>query len=226
MRNYLYISDAKVDMLLPQITGVEKKKVAAEFGFNLEVLSGSIKTERESLLNRVHRLAAVESAIRKKYEIGSIGRLRDWVEGTVDMVPARFGKHPELCFHFVDQTFHFFALGGSSHHVVGDIRAASATAGLSHTDRLLATLETAVYGQPGWYQKRGKALAQSLHKGITPFAGVLPWTRLLEELSRQFEHAPRQRVSFLARKLVSETWVPDGKRYTLATPLYIALADG
>jgi hypothetical protein len=33
-------------------------------------------------------------------------------------------------------------------------------------------------------------------------------------------------VTFLARKLVSEPWVPDGKRYTLASPLYVAMADG
>jgi hypothetical protein len=61
---------------------------------------------------------------------------------------------------------------------------------------------------------------------VRSFAGILPWTRLMEEISRSFTHVPAQRVTFLARKLVSEPWVPDGKRYTLASPLYVAMADG
>ena len=225
MRSYLYVSDAKVNNLWDQLPQRERKTVGAQLGFDLGVLSGSITTERESVGKRAARLAAVEASIRKKYEIGTIGRLRDWVEGTVEVVPATFHTHPELMFYFVDQTHHFFALGGSAHHVVGDLRPEAATSSLSHADRLMRTLEAAVYSQPGWYAQRGRKLERSLHTGITPFADVWPWTRLLEELSHQFAHAFRQRVTFLARKLVSQAWEPEGKRYTLATPLYIALAD-
>jgi hypothetical protein len=37
MKFYLYISDAKIDMLLPQIAHEAKKKIATEFGFDLKI---------------------------------------------------------------------------------------------------------------------------------------------------------------------------------------------
>jgi hypothetical protein len=49
MRYYQYISDSKVDMLLPQIPLKAKQKITSEIGFDIKILSGKIKTERDSL---------------------------------------------------------------------------------------------------------------------------------------------------------------------------------
>jgi hypothetical protein len=41
MKYYVYISDAKIDMLLPQVPHEVKKKMASEFGFDFKLLKGS-----------------------------------------------------------------------------------------------------------------------------------------------------------------------------------------
>ena len=45
------------------------------------------------------------------------------------------------------------------------------------------------------------------------------------QISRQFEDLPKQAISFFARRLASDISVSQGKRYTLATPLYLTLDD-
>lgn len=75
MRFFSYISDAKVEMLLPQIPAGNKQTIAAELGLNVALLSGRIRAEIESLDNRVARLLAVEKYIRANESIGS-GRHR------------------------------------------------------------------------------------------------------------------------------------------------------
>jgi hypothetical protein len=45
MKYYVYISDAKVDMLLPQIPHDARKKIATEIGIDLKVFQAKRKTE-------------------------------------------------------------------------------------------------------------------------------------------------------------------------------------
>ena len=59
MRYYIYVSDAKVDMLLPQVTDTEKATIAAEFKVDIKLISASLKSERVTHDNRIYRLAAV-----------------------------------------------------------------------------------------------------------------------------------------------------------------------
>jgi hypothetical protein len=40
MKYYVYISDSKVDMLLPQVPGALKQTIAAKLGFDIKILSG------------------------------------------------------------------------------------------------------------------------------------------------------------------------------------------
>jgi hypothetical protein len=49
MKYYLYISDAKVDMLLPQVTHKAEKKTSTELGFDLKVLSAKYKVKRRQI---------------------------------------------------------------------------------------------------------------------------------------------------------------------------------
>ena len=48
MKYYIYISDAKVDMLLPQVPHDVQKKVSTDFGFDMKILKATRKTEAES----------------------------------------------------------------------------------------------------------------------------------------------------------------------------------
>jgi hypothetical protein len=224
MRNYLYVSDAKVDMYLSQITSVEKQKVAAKLGFNVGLLSGSIETERMSLDNRIGRLAAVEKYIRRKHAIGSIENLSAWVEGVLNVAAASFPEHPDLMFFFYNETDHFFGLTGSAHHIVGNVRPLTASCSLSYVHSLLSTLEMVVTKYSFVIEKEDAELSRFLHTGIRS-SDVHQWTRVMDLISHEFDDAPKQEVSFLARKLTSQVWEANDKRYTLATPLYIALED-
>jgi hypothetical protein len=47
MKYYIYISDAKVDIVLPQVPHATGKKVATEFGIDLKVLKATRTTEEE-----------------------------------------------------------------------------------------------------------------------------------------------------------------------------------
>lgn len=59
MKYYIYISDAKVDMLFPQVPHDIKKKVATEWKMDLKLLSAARKVETESEDNRIARLETV-----------------------------------------------------------------------------------------------------------------------------------------------------------------------
>jgi Family of unknown function (DUF7019) len=224
MRNYLYVSDAKVDMYLPQITPVEKQKVAARLGFNVGLLTGSIETVRMSLDNRIYRLAAVEEEIRRKHAIGSVEKLSSWIEGVLKVAAASFPGHPDLMFFFWNETDHFFGLTGSAHHIVGNIRPLTASCSLSYVHSLLSTLEAVVDKYSFVIEKEDAELSRFLHTGKRE-SDVHEWTRIMDLISHEFDDVPTQKVSFLARQLTSQLWRANDKRYTLATPLYIALED-
>jgi hypothetical protein len=82
MRYYQYISDSKVDMWLPQIPLQSKQKITSEIGFDTKVLAGKIKTERDSLDDRVSRLTVVEKYLRETQRIGSLLEPAPWISDT------------------------------------------------------------------------------------------------------------------------------------------------
>jgi hypothetical protein len=84
MRYYIYISDAKVDMLLPQVPGAVRAKVAMKLGVNIQLFSGSLQKEQSTLDNRVARLEAVEQYLRQTEgeRIGGPSDLTPWIAGS------------------------------------------------------------------------------------------------------------------------------------------------
>jgi hypothetical protein len=225
MRNYLYISDAKVDMYLPQIEAVEKKKFATRFGFDLKVLQGSLETEWVSLENRVRRLQVVEEEILRTKPVGTLEATQSWIEGTADVAAAPFPDNRNLTFFFSSSDGHFLGLGGSTHHVVGNARPETAVASTSHLHRLLDTLEAISTNYSFVVEKSDEALLHHVHVSVKQFGGISSWTRIMDQVSTDFDRWPRQTVAFLARRLTSDEYGSNGLRYTLASPLYVALED-
>ncbi|HWL85380.1 MAG TPA: hypothetical protein VNO21_06240 [Polyangiaceae bacterium] len=78
MRYYTYISDTKIDQLLPQISPSTKKKLAAELKIDLKILAGSIRTEQDLVDNRISRCDVVTRYILavngKKFRDGVLSR--------------------------------------------------------------------------------------------------------------------------------------------------------
>ena len=74
MKYFVYMSDAKVDMLLPQIPQEVKSKLAAEIGVNVGVLSAKLKSERDTGVkpDRISRLSTVTGFLRSTQNIGTV----------------------------------------------------------------------------------------------------------------------------------------------------------
>jgi hypothetical protein len=101
-------------MLLPQIPLKAKQKITSEVGFDIKILSGKIKTERDSLDDRVSRLLVVERYLRETQRIGSLREPAPWVS---DAQGVDFGilPSPGGMVGFIGHVdFTYFLLAGSS----------------------------------------------------------------------------------------------------------------
>lgn len=228
MRDYLYISDAKVDSYIGQIRKKERKRIAAEFGVNVAVVRASAKGEWVSQEDRVTRLEIVERRLLEEKPVGPLDAGKPWIEGIADVVPASFsGEASNLLFFFAPERDDFLGLAGSAHHVIGDLQPTAASHSLSHLHSLLSMLEIVAEKQTPVLEKSDEFISDYLHSGITRIpSDVSAWTRIMAAISTRFDDRPRLRVSFLARRLTSDEYGLDSRRYTLATPLYVAYVEG
>jgi hypothetical protein len=124
MRYYIYISDAKVDMLFPQVPHDIKKKVALEFKMDLKLLSAARKTETETEDNRIARLETVADFIRQYGRVGSVDQPDEYIDDSMmlkwgDYAPNWDEKSPVVYYGGeTDRTI--VGLGGSSKHIIGN----------------------------------------------------------------------------------------------------------
>jgi hypothetical protein len=223
MKYYLYISDAKIDMLLPQIPHDEKQKLAMQFKIDLKLLSVSRTRETETEDNRLTRLEAVLSFIREFGNIGTVDEPDSYIEDTMDM---RWGPYmnddvnaaeePSPLVYFggtTDQTI--VGLGGSTRHVLGN-------AGLSTAHSHSAT--------PYLIGRLTKDLNFSLSGKDAGETNVTPgtpenWALRAVELATTQMQGPTQQLEFVAKRLLHGTGISRKKKVLLASPLYVALVD-
>lgn len=218
LRTYLYVSDAKVDMYLDQLTIVEKSRLATSLGINLGILSVSLEAEKTAQSNRISRLDAVEDVLRREKNVGTIDSDSSWIGGVANVAAAAFTSQPDLMFFFSSSPDLFLGLAGSAHHIIGNVRPTTATTTFSYQHSLLGTLSTVARSMPYVIEKDDSDLSNYVHIGVT-HGMTLPWVHILMALSDQFDEAPKQRVDFMARRLVSGV-DSRGRKYTLATPLH------
>ena len=131
MKYYVYISDAKVDMLLPQISDDTKKKISTEFGFDLKVLTAKRTSEFLVNENRIARLETVVAFIREWGNLGSVDEPDEYIEDSVPMRMSRIlserleqlgttHRPGDGLVYFAGRTTRtHFGLGGSLKHMVG-----------------------------------------------------------------------------------------------------------
>jgi hypothetical protein len=219
MPYYLYISDAKVDMLLPQVPGALKQKVAAKLGFDLKVLAGEIATERNTLDTQIARLQTVESFIRETETLGTPASAESWIAGEEWASTAHIGDGAIL--FVIEDPKWMLALGGSSHHLIGGTRAADVGIPFSFLDRLIRQLKHVAEQRPELAIKlTDRDLAHYMAPGVGQEFGA--WISVIQWVA-DHSSGPPQRIEFLAKRLVSQTSF--GRRVTLATPLYVALTS-
>ena len=226
MKYYIYISDAKVDMLFPQVPHDIKKKVALEFKMDLKLLSASRKTETETEDNRIARLETVVDFIR---QYGDVGSVDDPGEYVADCLTMRWGSYGDS---LEDSPVVYFGgttektivgLGGSMKHLLG----------------------SAVESHPHSYSARPflmKYLVKDLQIRLPDEDEQLLQARC--ECEPQFDpiwavdlattqmKGPEQRVEFLAKRLacgpairsITKASTRD-RNVLLATPIYVAMGE-
>jgi hypothetical protein len=120
MKYYIYISDAKVDMLFPQVPHEVKARVASEFGIDLKIFVAKRKSESETEENRISRLEAVVAFIRDFGNLGSVQKPDEYIEDTMKMrMSLHASKEGQLVYFGGKELNTFVGLGGSVGHIVG-----------------------------------------------------------------------------------------------------------
>lgn len=220
MRYFLYISDSKVDMLLPQVPGATRQKVAAKLGFDLKLLSGNIETERSTLDSRVARLEAVEAHIRASEDLGTPAAPSSWIAGSEWSRGTQIGEGAIL---FVSEDPKWLlALGGSMRHLIGAVSREDLGIPYSFLDTLIDQLKLVAEEDPGYaLQLDEKTLSRLMGSGVAQ--GSRAWASIISHVADSTRGRPLQKIEFIARRLVTQSSF--GQRVTLATPLYIALAE-
>jgi hypothetical protein len=229
MRSYLYISDAKVDTLLPQFNTDDKRRIAKSLGIDVKIFNAHVDVEKLPLTNRIHRVEAVEAKLREDAQVGGLSGRTSWFTGSVEAMALSFGPLENAIFFIARNSVssgkhHILGLGGSEHHVVGNIRPQQAASSKSHFHSLLQTLAVIDSGARGAsvIRKNDEDLAFHMETGVS---GTGNWLHILMELSNQLDPRQMQQISFVARRLVPDGDYGDGGRYTFATPLYISADD-
>jgi uncharacterized protein DUF7019 len=223
MEYFEFVSDRKVDMLLPQIPQETKSKLAAEFGINIGVLTAKLRSERDTGVesDRISRLNAVAKYLRDTEDIGTVDEPKSWIAGTQDVRVAFPADHRQAVF-FVgrSQNQARFALAGSSAHLISRGKANAIDIGWSFLPDLMMQLESMI----SLFEKQRieDASGDRVFRVVTQRL-EREWIKLVTALERQ-TRGPSMKVSFLAKSLKMGRNSERGFNAVLATPLYVAMA--
>jgi hypothetical protein len=222
MRYFLYISDSKVDMLLPQIPTALKTSVSAELGFDLKILSGKLSNSRDVLNDRVSRLLAVERYILKKERVGTAAEPASWIRGQGHALMSEIREDARVIFFFLRTGGAYLALGGSMGHLVGCNPEKRTSLGYSFVPHLLEYLRQ-IDSIPSVFNRSDEELAEYASLGVESVDSH-PWTPTVYYACRRRQaRSFTLPISFLARRIVAERYMDT--QVILATPLYIAEAE-
>jgi hypothetical protein len=203
LRYYYYISDAKVDMLLPQVDPGFGAKRTTEFGVGLNPFSG--KRKRETVPERVVRLERVIRHIDDFCDVGTIDEPGQYFRGRLAM---RVQQTPGFIYLTGATDDTVVGLGGSSGHVIGGAK-------------------------PKEDDGIARSMLPGMVQGLTAITddeapeGVLELAHLAQKNARGDE----QEVEFIAKRLrhgPSPYPELDGGRSVsvlVGSPLFVALAD-
>jgi len=220
MKYYEYISDSKVDMLLPQVPLATKQKVSKEFKVDIKFLSGKLSMEHSTLDNRVARVTAVSSFIAADQNVGTIASPDSWIADIAIAGVGYFADDQKLIGFAGQSDGTYFLLAGSSGHTIGaDPKDASFGMGFSFMPRMARYLKDAL-------KEVDNHGADENDDYVRMYLGTDQsdtkhdyWRKIIEHGYRDLSDVTMS-IEFLAKRLLSIT----GNRgtYLLATPLYVA----
>jgi hypothetical protein len=226
LKYYVYISDAKVDMLYPQIPKGRLRRLASELSINLKLLAAEISTtvkNDQSQETRYSKLRLIVKYIEKEAHVGTVDHPGTYFKGTLFMHWGRLENSDTVYFTGTSVDLSnprspfstTLGLGGSLRHVIGN------------TDTL-PTQHAPEFNSPSAAPVLLGALINEIQLASSPNQQI-PSPRdpssILYAVSGMVGHmkGPPQRFEFLARTLLQEDYPV--RRILLGTPIYVALAD-
>jgi hypothetical protein len=219
LRYYLYISDAKVDMLLSQVDPTAKRKLATELSVDLKLFAAKRSSETVEGEDRIGRLEAVVKYLNDHDEIGTLDAPGRFFAGELPMRWGPYGDTGSALVYFGGITERaIVGLGGSSTHVLGGASGGEPVFSHSATPALLAALagdEEAVPDTSAlapWTADDAGAL-KAVHLATSGLAGP---TQGLEFVAKRLLHGPSP---FPQRDAHDDMLV------VLGSPLYVAMVD-
>lgn len=212
-RYYLYISDAKVDMLLGQIDPAFLRPRTIETGLSLKLFSARQSTEAPPP-GRTARLERVLRHLDETGQTGSVDEAGPYVHG---VMPLQWGHLPGpaggALVYFGGRTGRtILGLGGAGSHVLTSNPPQTQDFAPSSAPTLLAGLASAMAAD---------------NVEIAADQPSLAWVHTAGRMLR----GPRQTMEFVARRLLAgpspypEIDGRPGMQVLLGSPLYVALAD-
>ncbi|MEW2290879.1 SAVMC3_10250 family protein [Streptomyces sp. NPDC047841] len=144
VRYYLYISDAKVDMLLSQIDPVFGRRGTTEAGLSVALFSIKRSVEAPEP-DRVAKLERVLRHLEESGETGSVDEPGPYFRGTLPMQrgPLPSGNGGSLVYFGGRTDWTVLGLGGASSHVIGGSAPQAQRFAPSSVPTLLTGLATA-----------------------------------------------------------------------------------
>lgn len=216
LRYYVYISDSKVDMLLPQVDPGFARKRATDVGVSLKIVSAK-RTVEAATADRVERLERVVRHLDDFCDVGTVDEPGQYFRGQLLMRWGPLTAGQASLVYFGGGTGRtVVGLGGSSSHVLGPSVAASASQG----EVFASTL-------PGIFAGLAAAVTADGEAG----EGAAPTSALASaHLANRLMRGAEQEVEFLAKRLAHgpspypELDARDGTAVLLGSPLFVALA--
>jgi hypothetical protein len=238
LRYFVYVSDAKLEMLFDQIPPKLRQRLSAEAKVDLKLASLTIKEAGQPAPTRMAKLIVVEHYIDRHHPVGTVQNPgRQYFRGTI---PMRWGWLEDsydsynVAFFYGMRDGHAVFLAGSRYHVLG-AQPLPANAGL-FTGSVTPTIIEAIYKQVSQLRESDVGADEGLDEELDedeftslpevgdPAMGVLDCAFVDgEELQ-----GPPQWMEFLAVPLI-EGLMPEGTERpgthaVLATPIYVAHA--
>jgi hypothetical protein len=236
MKYYLYVSDAKLEMLYSQIPVRMRDKIAAELKVDLKVISATF-SEKNREESRYTRLDVVCNYIHENLPVGNMAHPESYFAGTISMQWGLVtGTSSGRIVYFGGEEGNVvLGLAGSRHHVVGfqgegmvdTPPTFGAGSSMVHgvLEQLEANLAEAVDRTA---QDESSVVVDLKQPGPIPRSPVKE-ERALETVLYTTRNllGPTQSLEFLAKRLLTGKLVVSGEEtgVLLGTRLYVALAD-
>lgn len=205
-RYYLYISDTKVDMLLPQIDPGFARQRESEVSVGLKVVAGSRRVIEPSP-ERVSRLDRVVEYLDEYGDVGTFDEPGPFFAGTLPM--RMLTSYGDTVYFGGGTARTEVGIGGSMAHLLGAAPPPAGAVG-SHMPGIIGALEQIVPTEPEdqWPEPTDDTRTPTLVRDVNSTL-----------------RGPVQRVEVLAKRLFFGPVPETDTMALLGTPLYVALVD-